>query len=101
MPTKKLSNAFRAASTALNKAVIKDSEVVASIEFVCRNPQNRAGVRVLLACALAKVKIQNRIRKPYTEKEQRIVILGVLMMKNISLLLLMNMNCLVTLPPLF
>jgi len=38
------------------------------VEYVCRNIQNRAGVRLLLACLLAK--IHNPavdVRKPYTE----------------------------------
>ncbi len=40
----------------------------ARIELVCRNIQNRALVRLLLACSLAKIHIPTiDIRKPYTE----------------------------------
>lgn len=48
--------------------IVDDAEIVASIEYVCRNIQNRAGVRLLMACLLAK--IHNPavdVRKPYTE----------------------------------
>jgi DNA adenine methylase len=38
------------------------------VEFVARNLQNRAGVRLLMACLLAKAhKLEIDIRKPYTE----------------------------------
>lgn len=47
---------------------MKDSEIVNRVETVCRNIQNRAGVRLLLACLLAKIHTpQVDIRKPYTE----------------------------------
>jgi hypothetical protein len=48
--------------------VISDPEIVARVEIVARNLQNRAAVRLVLACALAKVHNPNvDIRKPYTE----------------------------------
>lgn len=53
-------------STAI--AVIANPEIVARVEIIVRNLQNRAGVRLVLACALAKVHQPNvDIRKPYTE----------------------------------
>jgi hypothetical protein len=52
----------------LSKPQIANSEIAGAIEFVCRNIQNRAGVRLLLACVLAKVSNPNiDVRKPYTE----------------------------------
>lgn len=52
----------------LSTPVVNDAEVAASIDFVARNIQNRAGVRLLLACVLAKVHNPAvDVRKPYTE----------------------------------
>lgn len=59
---------FAKAQRHLNKAFIKDKEILHRTEFVSRNIQNRAGIRLLMSCLLAKVvnpKID--IRKPYTE----------------------------------
>jgi hypothetical protein len=39
-----------------------------AVDFVCRNIQNRAGARLLLACVLAKIdRPEINVRKPYTE----------------------------------
>lgn len=47
---------------------IEDSEKRRQIDFVCRNLQNRSGVRFLMACLLAKLHQPNLdIRMPYTE----------------------------------
>ncbi|MEL6461382.1 MAG: restriction endonuclease, SacI family [Cyanobacteria bacterium J06621_15] len=52
----------------LTESVIDNSEISQKVEFICRNPQNRAGARLLLACLLAKVHKPNLdIRKPYTQ----------------------------------
>lgn len=52
----------------MTQPVIDDSAISINLEFVCRNPQNRAGVRLLLACLLAKTHRPNLdIRKPYTQ----------------------------------
>jgi hypothetical protein len=41
---------------------------MSKIEYICRNEQNRAGVRLLMACLLAKLhRPEVDIRKPYTE----------------------------------
>lgn len=38
------------------------------VEYVCRNIQNRAGVRLLMACLLAKIHNPTvDVRRPYTE----------------------------------
>ncbi len=55
-------------STAVS--VLADPEIIARVEIVARNLQNRAAVRLVLSCALAKVHRPNiDIRKPYTEIE--------------------------------
>jgi SacI restriction endonuclease len=52
----------------LTQLVIDDAVISRNVEFVCRHPQNRACVRLLLACCLAKSHKSNLdIRKPYTE----------------------------------
>lgn len=60
--------ALRSALQNLHQPHIQDMEVVSSVEYVCRNIQNRAGVRLLMACLLAKIhRPEVDIRKPYTE----------------------------------
>lgn len=50
------------------KPVIGNNEVVNRIELITRNTQNRACVRFIMACSLAKIdKPAVDIRKPYTE----------------------------------
>ncbi|RUT02383.1 DNA methyltransferase [Dulcicalothrix desertica PCC 7102] len=67
-PTTILDLAFERVINNLSQSLVQDSTIRANVEFVCRNPQNRAGVRLLLACLLAKVHRPNLdIRKPYTE----------------------------------
>jgi hypothetical protein len=67
-PTAILDLAFERVASNLIEPIIKNSAISKNVEFVCRNPQNRAGVRLLLACLLAKVHRNNLdIRKPYTE----------------------------------
>jgi hypothetical protein len=67
-PTAILDLAFEKVIDNLNQSIIQDNTISTSVEFVCRNPQNRAGVRLLLACLLAKIHRSSLdIRKPYTE----------------------------------
>lgn len=67
-PTAILDLAFERVISNLAQSLVQDSTIRANVEFVCRNPQNRAGVRLLLACLVAKVHRPNiDIRKPYTE----------------------------------
>ncbi len=67
-PTEILDAAFHRASININEPVIKNPNIVNNIEYVCRFLGNRACVRLLLACSLAKVhKPEVDIRKPYTE----------------------------------
>jgi len=63
-----LSDALEHAQANLNQSVIQDPAISKRLEFVCRCISNRAGVRLLMSCLLAKIdrpKIDPR--KPYTE----------------------------------
>lgn len=67
-PPRILSIAFQRASENLDKSLIEDIDIANGIEFVCRNVQNRAGTRLLMASLLAKIhRPEVDIRKPYTE----------------------------------
>lgn len=60
--------ALKQASKSIKKPVIGDIEIVSRIELIARNAQNRACVRFIMACSLAKIdKPSVDIRKPYTE----------------------------------
>jgi DNA adenine methylase len=60
--------ALKKASINLKKPVVSDIDVIRRIELIARNTQNRACVRFIMACALAKIdKPSVDIRKPYTE----------------------------------
>jgi DNA adenine methylase len=60
--------AYQRAAASLGQPLIDDLEILGRIEFVARNPENRAGARFILACALAKAhRPEVDIRKPYTE----------------------------------
>lgn len=68
LPSEILVLAFQRASNRIAEPIVNDSEIVSRVEYVCRNIQNRAAVRLLLACLLAKVhKPSVDIRKPYTQ----------------------------------
>lgn len=67
-PTEILDLAYERAVTNLNQAVVTNQEILGRVILVSRNLQNRAGVRLLLACLLAKIhNPQVDVRKPYTE----------------------------------
>ncbi|MGH2509997.1 MAG: hypothetical protein ACRDHZ_21665 [Ktedonobacteraceae bacterium] len=67
-PTDILNVARQHAIQAGNQPFINNPSVVNNIEFICRFVQNRACVRLILACSLAKVTHPEvDIRKPYTE----------------------------------
>jgi DNA adenine methylase len=67
-PTEILKSAFEYVSTDITKPVLRNADIVNSIEYVCRFINNRACVRLLLACSLAKSHNPGvDIRKPYTE----------------------------------
>jgi DNA adenine methylase len=67
-PQQSLALAYERAMAHLNQSMLDDATRIAEVEYVCRNIQNRAGVRLLLACLLAKVhRPEVDVRKPYTE----------------------------------
>ncbi len=67
-PEEILNEQLARAETTLQQAVIQDPEIVNSVNYVCRCISNRAGVRLLMSCLLAKIhKPQVDPRKPYTE----------------------------------
>ncbi len=52
----------------MTTSLVAEPEIRGKVEFVAHNLQNRAGVRLLMSCLLAKVhRPQVDIRKPYTE----------------------------------
>ncbi len=67
-PVEILQQALARASANLSKSMVKDKGVQERTEYVCRCLSNRAGVRLLMACLLAKID-RPRVdpRKPYTE----------------------------------
>ncbi len=67
-PPEILRNAFKRASEQIAEPIVSDSDIAKRIELVVRNIRNRACVRLLLACLLARIhKPELDIRKPYTE----------------------------------
>ncbi|MBI4504100.1 MAG: restriction endonuclease, SacI family [Chloroflexi bacterium] len=67
-PAEILDLALRRASQQIDFPLGPRSDTASRIEFVCRNLQNRAGARLLLACLLATLHRPGLdIRKPYTE----------------------------------
>ncbi len=67
-PQQSLALAYKRAIEHLNQSMLDDADRIAEVEYVCRNIQNKAGVRLLLACLLAKVhRPEVDVRKPYTE----------------------------------
>jgi hypothetical protein len=52
----------------LGQSLVEDAEVRERVEYVARNLRNRAGVRLLMACLLAKLhRPEIDVGKPYTE----------------------------------
>lgn len=67
-PASILDLAYQHAARDTATPIVRDTGIVSFTEYVCRNIQNRAGVRLLMSCLLAK--IHNPavdVRKPYTE----------------------------------
>jgi len=63
-----LEQLYKRASSDVTKPAVDDTETVERIEYICRCLSNRAGVRLLLACLLAKIDQPNvDLRQPYTE----------------------------------
>lgn len=64
-PNEILNAALRRANGNLEPSLIADPQIRESAEYVSHNLKNRAGVRLLMACLLAKLHRPNvDIRKP-------------------------------------
>ena len=67
-PIEILNAALRRANTDLERPLVADQQVREDAGYVARNLKNRAGVRLVMACLLAKLHRPDiDIRKPYTE----------------------------------
>lgn len=52
----------------MGQPLVNNEQITARVEYVARNLKNRAGVRLLMACLLAKLhRPEVDVRKPYTE----------------------------------
>ena len=70
-PSEILDTAYRRAIGSLNQPFITDQTVLQRIQYLARLMGNRAGVRVILSCCLAKIHDQRvDVRKPYTEIDE-------------------------------
>ncbi|MFN4145820.1 MAG: restriction endonuclease, SacI family [Runella sp.] len=69
-PSDILENIYQKALGSLSKSAVKSASVREKVEFICRCNANKAPIRFLMSCLLAKThnpKVD--IRKPYTEIE--------------------------------
>jgi hypothetical protein len=67
-PSEILEQALARASADFSKSIVKDKNIRERVEYACRCLSNRAGVRLLMACLLAKIdRPKVDPRKPYTE----------------------------------
>lgn len=67
-PIEILNAALRRANANLEQSLVANPQIRESADYVARNLKNRAGVRLLMACLLAKLHRPDvDIRKPYTE----------------------------------
>lgn len=66
-PADILHAAFQRATISLNHSLVADSKIRGRVEYVAGNVANKAGVRLLMACLLAKIHDPSvDVRKPYT-----------------------------------
>ena len=67
-PDQILDISFTVAERSLNVSFVQQADIRERIEYVCQCRSNRAGVRLLMSCVLAKIeKPKLDPRKPYTE----------------------------------
>jgi len=67
-PEQILQNIYDRAAATINATVINDPVIQERVNYICRCMSNRAGVRLLMSCLLAKLHHPNvDPRKPYTE----------------------------------
>jgi DNA adenine methylase len=84
MPLTVLENLYELTNSNLSKSAVKLTETKYYIEAICRCNTNKAPIRFLMSCLLAKIDKQNvDIRKPYTEIKDNDTFYGSITMKNI------------------
>jgi hypothetical protein len=67
-PTELLDAALRRATVNLQQPIVINEQMRERVEYVSKNLSNRAGVRLLMSCLLAKIHTPNvDVRKPYTQ----------------------------------
>lgn len=67
-PADILNAALQRATIDLNHSLVADSTIRDRVEYVAGNVANKAGVRLLMACLLAKIHNPSvDVRKPYTK----------------------------------
>lgn len=67
-PAEILDVAFRRATVDLQNSIVTDPLVAERVRYVSQNLSNRAGVRLLMSCLLAKIDMPSvDVRKPYTQ----------------------------------
>lgn len=67
-PDKILEDSLQIAQSHIYQPIITDAEILKRVRYIARCLTNRAGVRMLMTCALAKIHRPSLdIRKPYTE----------------------------------
>jgi hypothetical protein len=67
-PDQILDTSFTVASRSLKTPFVTPADIYERIEYVCHCKSNRSGIRLLMACLLAKIdKPKIDLRKPYTE----------------------------------
>ncbi|NMG60422.1 restriction endonuclease, SacI family [Geitlerinema sp. P-1104] len=67
-PSDILATAFRRANKSLEQPIIADTQIRKAVQYISTNLRNRAGVRLLMSCLLAKLhKPKVDVRKPYTQ----------------------------------
>jgi DNA adenine methylase len=67
-PARILDAAFRRANLDLKAAIVADTQIGRRAEYVSKNLSNRAPVRLLMSCLLAKLHVPMvDVRKPYTQ----------------------------------
>lgn len=67
-PTDILENLYQKALSNLSKSAVKSAAIKEKVEYICRCNANKAPIRFLMSCLLAKIHNPKLdIRKPYTE----------------------------------
>lgn len=95
-PNELLEELYSSSLKRKTKSFTSSKDLKTKIEFICRCNANKAPIRFLMSCLLAKLDKPNvDIRKPYTEIPGNDAFLEGIMMKRTFKLLFTNTSCLV------